>query len=273
MDDASPADTLRCDHAKPDSHGVGLFCCHANPLTRFQMTISPSLSEIQLNSVAFYGRTLSEYMRFFALAPEPLDGASILDVAAGPASFAAEAARRGLSVTAVDPLYGYPVDVLRAHVAIDYRHMQDQLRKRTGLLRCGAMFDSVEEAIAERRRGADRFLRDYESGFLHGRYVGGALPTLPFLDRQFDLVLCAHLLFVYARQFDFAFHLSACMELVRVSAGDVRIHPVCGLDGKPYPELDRLRVELEAQSIGSEIVPLDYAFFAGADSMLVLRRA
>lgn len=237
------------------------------------MTLSNSLSEIQLNSVAFYGRTLTEYLRFFALAPATLDGASILDVAAGPASFTAEAVRRGLNATAVDPLYGYPVDTLRAHVALDYRHMRDQLRERTGLLRCGAMFDTVEAAIEERQRGADRFLRDYESGFLHGRYVGGALPLLPFLDRQFDLVLCAHLLFVYARQFDFAFHLDACAELVRVSSAEVRIHPLCGLDGKPYPGLDRLRAELEGRGIGSEVVPLDYAFFAGADSMLVLRRA
>ena len=236
------------------------------------MTYTEISKELPLNSVAFYGRTLAEYMRFFALTPEALQGSSILDVAAGPASFVAEAARRGLSVTAVDPLYGYPADVLRAHVVIDYRHMREQLRERTGLLRCGGMFDTVEAAIAERQCGADRFLRDYESGFLHGRYVGGALPLLPFLDRQFDLVLCAHLLFVYARQFDFAFHLEACAELVRVSAGEVRIHPLCGLDGKPYPELDRLRAELDGQGIASEVVPLDYAFFAGADSMLVLRR-
>lgn len=228
--------------------------------------------EIPLNTVAFYGRTLSEYMRFFALMPDALQKVSILDVAAGPSSFTAEATRRGLDATAVDPLYGYPVDTLRSHVALDYRHMHDRLRERAAFMACGPVFGSVEEAIAERQRGADRFLRDYESGFLHGRYVGGSLPALPFLDRQFDLVLCAHLLFVYGRQFDFPFHLDACVELVRVSAGEVRIHPLCGLDGKPYPGLDRLRGELEERDIVSEVVGLDYAFFPGTDSMLVLRR-
>ena len=54
----------------------------------------------------------------------------------------------------------------------------------------------------------------------------GALPRLPFFDGAFDLVLCAHLLFIYARRFDFAWHLAACQELVRVSAGEVRLHPV-----------------------------------------------
>lgn len=236
------------------------------------MTHTEISQELPLNSVAFYGRTLAEYMRFFALTPEALQGSSILDVAAGPCSFTAEATRRGLDATAVDPLYGYPVDALRAHVTIDYRNMHARMRERAAFMVCGPVFGSVEAAIEERQRGADRFLRDYEGGFLHGRYVGGALPGLPFLDRQFDLVLCAHLLFVYGRQFDFSFHLAACIELVRVSAMEVRIHPLCGLDGKPYPELDRLRAELEERDIVSEVVGLDYAFFPGADSMLVLRR-
>jgi hypothetical protein len=236
------------------------------------MTHTEISQDLSLNSVAFYGRTLAEYMRFFALTPEALHGSNILDVAAGPSSFTAEATRRGLDATAVDPLYGYPVDSLRAHVTLDYRDMHERLRERAAFMACGPVFGSVEEAIAERQRGADRFLRDYESGFLHGRYVGGALPVLPFLDRQFDLVLCAHLLFVYGRQFDYSFHLDACVELVRVCAGEVRIHPLCGLDGKPYPELSRLRAELEGRGIVSEVVGLDYAFFPGADSMLVLRR-
>ena len=85
-------------------------------------------------------------------------------------------------------------------------------------------------------------------------------------------MLCAHLLFTYAARLDFDCNLAACRELTRVSAGDVRLHPLCGLDGKPYPGLPRLRRELRAEGIASEIVAVDYEFFAGADSMLVLRK-
>ena len=68
------------------------------------MTHTEISQELPLNCVAFYGRTLAEYMRFFALTPEALQGSSILDVAAGPCSFTAEATRRGSDATAVEPL-------------------------------------------------------------------------------------------------------------------------------------------------------------------------
>jgi len=66
--------------------------------------------------------------------------------------------------------------------------------------------------------------------------------------------------------------MEACRELVRVSRHEVRIHPVIGLGGKPYAGLGRLRAALADEGITSEIVPVDYEFFAGSDSMLVLRR-
>ena len=115
-------------------------------------------------------------------------------------------------------------------------------------------------------------LTDYAAHGFHGRYVGASLPLLPFFDREFDLVLCAHLLFVYAKRFDFDFHLAACRELVRVSRQEVRIHPIVGTNGRKYPELGRLRIALAEEGIDSEIVDVDYEFFAGSDSMLVLRR-
>jgi hypothetical protein len=66
--------------------------------------------------------------------------------------------------------------------------------------------------------------------------------------------------------------LAACRELVRVSREDVRIHPIVGTNGRKYPELGRLRIALAEEGIDSEIVDVDYEFFAGSDSMLVLKR-
>ena len=255
----------------------------------------PPRTELELPSVSFFGRSLDEYVRFFSLNIDDLRGRPVLDVAAGPSSFTAEACRRGIDAVAVDPLYGSSVETLATHVQLDYARMFAQMRAKPRLFKVGPTFHSqdtlvshrtprkssaipyyftsIDAAEAERRAAAQRFLSDYESHFVHSRYVGASLPKLPFLDGAFDLVLCAHLLFTYAGSFDFDWHVAACRELVRVSAGEVRIHPVCGADGRLYPELDRLRRELLTAGIRSEVVDVDYEFFNGSDSMLVLNPA
>ncbi|MFT3783973.1 MAG: methyltransferase [Nibricoccus sp.] len=233
--------------------------------------LAPPPVELNVPSVAFFGRTLAEYAQFFSLDVDALDELSVLDVAAGPSSFTAEACRRGADAVAVDPMYGCTPEALATHVQIDYDRMFAQIRAKPELVRFKS-FRSIDEAELSRRSAADRFLTDYEQHFVHNRYLGAALPQLPFLDGAFDLVLCAHLLFVYANKFDYEFHLEACQELVRVSSGEVRIHPLVGLGGKVYNELDRLRSDLDNVGIASEVVRVDYEFFKGTSSMLVLRR-
>ncbi len=271
----------------------------------------PAPPEIELPEVSFFGRSLDEYVQFFSLDVPALRGASVLDVAAGPSSFTAEACRRGIDAVAVDPLYGASREALGARVQRDYAAMFAQMRAKRRLFKLGrrpiavpaarvdertrraspeaaaiaqaiamravgassrtrAYFASIDEAESERRAAAQRFLSDYETHYAHARYVYGTLPRLPFLDGAFDLVLCAHLLFTYAKRFDFAWHLAACRELARVSAGEVRIHPVCGVDGRKYAELDRLQEELHASGIATKLVRVNYEFFIGASSMLVL---
>ena len=225
--------------------------------------------QLELPTVSFFGRTLEEYTRFFALDPTKLAGKAVLDVAAGPSSFTAEASRRGIDAVAVDPMYDRTHSELSAQIRDDYDRMFFQMRAKPRLFRFKS-FASFDSAEADRRAAASRFLADYEGNVRHGRYVRASLPLLPFLDGAFDLVLCAHLLFIYAARFDFEWHMEACTELARVSSGEVRIHPVCGSDGKLYPELARLREELSARGITSAIVKVDYEFFNGASSMLVL---
>ncbi len=231
-----------------------------------------SAATLDLPVVAFFGRTFSEYLQFFELDASDLRGRTTLDVAAGPASFTAEAATAGANAVAVDPLFGCTPEALAAYVRKDYARMFAQLRARPELVRLGTGFASIEEAEADRRTAASRFLRDYEDGFLQGRYVGGRLPQLPFPEKSFDLVLCAHLLFIYSARFDFEFHFAACRELVRVSRGEVRIHPVCGADGRPYADLARLQDRLHVAGVESRVAEVSYEFFRGSGSMLVLKR-
>jgi len=233
---------------------------------------SPSSQPLELPAVSFFGRTLAEYAQFFALDLAALRKRDVLDVAAGPSSFAAEACARGVDAVAVDPLYTTPPDALAARVERDYAHMFAQMRARPRLFRLKS-FPSIDAAETDRRLSAQRFLADFEAQRLYGRYVGASLPHLPFFDGTFDLVLCAHLLFSYADRFDFDWHLAACKELVRVSAGEVRLHPLVGTDSRTYPGLPRLRRELKAAGIASELVRVDYEFFVGTDTMLVLKRA
>ncbi len=227
---------------------------------------------IDLPSISFFGRTLAEYSQFFALDFTQYRGRAVLDVAAGPSSFTAEACRKGVDAVAVDPLYLESPSVLAQRVHRDYDAMITQMRAKPRLFKLKS-FPSLDAAELDRRTAAARFLEDYTARQYQNRYVGASLPLLPYFDDSFDLVLCAHLLFIYDVQFDFDWHLAACRELVRVSAGEVRIHPVCGRDGKPYPALARLRRELKAGGIASELVKVDYEFFIGSGSMLVLRKA
>lgn len=228
----------------------------------------PSL-RMELPAVSFFGRSFEEYTRFFALTPAALRRRSVLDVAAGPSSFTAEAARQGIDAVAVDPRYADSPGELTRQVRQDYERMFLQMRAKPQLFRLKS-FPSLAAAASDRRAAATRFLADYESNDRHGRYVRGALPQLPFLDGAFDLVLCAHLLFVHAELFSLDWHVAACAELARVSGGEVRIHPLCGADGRPYSQLARLRAELAELGVRSEVRRVDYEFFAGSTSMLVL---
>ncbi|MBC8009641.1 MAG: class I SAM-dependent methyltransferase, partial [Burkholderiales bacterium] len=174
------------------------------------------------------------------------------------------------------PQYGARPDSLALLARADHARVAAQMRTKPELFAPSEEgFANVETAIAERGAAAECFLADYESGFLHGRYVGAALPRLPFADGSFDLTLCAHLLFLHSGLFDYAFHLAACRELVRVTrpGGEVRLHPLCGGDGRTYGELDRLLAELAvADGVAVKHTPVRGAFFHAADTTLVLAR-
>lgn len=228
-------------------------------------------SEPDLPSIPFSGRSLADYVQCFALDVAALKGRDVLDVAAGPSSFTAEACARKINAAAVDPLYGCRADALATQVLLDDARWLAQLRAKPRQPRT-KLFSSFAAAEVERRAAAQRFLADYETHFIHNRYVGGALPRLPFFDGTFDLVLCARLLFVHAMRFDFDWHLAACCELARVSAGEARIHPLSGADGRPYPALARLRRELREHGIASEVRSIGGESGTGSDSLLVLRR-
>ena len=251
--------------------------------------------QLESPEIAFFGRTLAEYTQFFALDLAALRGRDVLDVGAGPSSFAAEAGARKVDTVALDPLYDETPAELAARIERDYAKTFAEIRASRKFFKVGArgptrpelqrtsspgrvgtaapaFFESLAAAEADRQLAAQRFLADYAAHRLHGRYVCATLPQIPFFDGTFDLVLCAHLLFATSARCDFEWHVAACRELVRVSADEARIFPLGGTNRKPYPQFAALRRELKAAGIASEVRAVDYEFFNGTNSMLVLRR-
>jgi len=231
----------------------------------------PQAEQLNLDRVVFYGRSLAEYEKFFSLDLASLKGRSVLDCPSGAASFAVEAAPLGVQVTAIDPFFEQPAERLQAIGEADIEHVMDEVQKVWHLY--SSHFSSIDQVRSTRLRSLRLFCEDFHAGKEAGRYVPALLPHLPFRDRQFDLVLSGHFLFIYDDRFSYDFHLAAARELARVSAGEVRIFPPRGMNRQPYPQLDQLRRQLADEGIASEVRPSQYEFVKGWKDLLVLHRS
>ncbi len=224
-----------------------------------------------LRAVAFSGRTLSEYERFFDIGIEEYEERRLLDCASGSASFAAEAMRRNVSVVGVDPLYGRQAGALGETARWDLEAVLKGVTEHPERFELGRI-GGIEGLRSLRQAALKLFEEDYPAGRASGRYCCGSLPDLPFPNNAFDLVLCGHFLFLYADRLDYGFHFAGCRELCRVSCREVRIYPLLDLEGKPYPLLARLMRDLSYRGIESEIVEVEYEVLRGSTHTLILRR-
>jgi SAM-dependent methyltransferase len=223
-------------------------------------------SRFQLKQVAFFGRTLAEYLKMFSLELEALRGEKILDVASGPGSFVAEALAMGLDATGCDPMYAQDADTIAAQGQADIDSCREQIRRNPGVL----AYRDIEKFYAEKYAALEKFAADFRQRRGESRYVAGALPSLPFPDRAFDVVLSANFLMIYApladggmhdgADFGLEFHTGAFRELARVTRRELRVagmhtwtqppktHPYC----KPIARV------LEEAGFAVELVPTDY---------------
>lgn len=187
----------------------------------------------------------------------------------GPASFNAEATRRGSTVISCDPIYKWEAADIRARVTATRDEILEQTRRNAGDFVWDSI-RSVDELGRIRMAAMEAFLADFGAGKAQGRYVDHELPTLPFADRSFDLALCSHFLFLYSDQLGEAFHHQSVRELCRV-AGDVRIFPVLALGGRQSPFIESVTARLrdEGHDVTLERVP--YEFQRGANQMMRIR--
>lgn len=112
-----------------------------------------------------------------------------------------------------------------------------------------------------------KFLEDFPEGKMQKRYVAGELPSLPSGDREFDLVLCSHLLFLYTDNLSLDFHLRSLAELCRVSK-EVRIFPLLDVNGTRSPYVGPVIDFLRAEKRDVKEVKVAYEFQKGGNTML-----
>jgi SAM-dependent methyltransferase len=212
-------------------------------------------------------RSFEEYQAFFALTPDDLTG-RVLDCSAGASGFAAVANARGGQVTAVDPAYGRPAELLstvEASAAGGAAILADHEERFVW-----TWYGTPERRAALRADASAAFLADLRAR--PGTYVPGALPRLPFADDAFDLALCSHLLFTWSDVLDEEWHDQALLELLRV-APHTRVFPlVVQGSGEPGPFLPGLLERLRGRGHRVEVVGVPYEFQRGADQMLILTR-
>ena len=104
------------------------------------------------------------------------------------------------------------------------------------------------------------------------RYIPVTLPSLPFKDGEFDILLSAHFLFMYADRLDYQFHIKTINELLRVTKEEIRIFPLVDLEGKRYEHLDKLINYLADNGCTVEEVKVPYEFQTNANSMLKIKK-
>lgn len=222
---------------------------------------------LTLDRVPFYGRTLDEYCRVFGLDPLALSGKRVLDAPAGAASFTAEARRLGAVTVACDPMFGEPAARLLRQGRKDIAHVIEAVEKVPHLYDWD-YYGSLAGLEKARRKALAKFNDDYEVGLRSGHYVKAALPKLPFAGRAFDIVLSGHFLFTHTAAMDYEFHLHSLLELRRVALQEARIYPLAGMDGAPYPHMDRLLADLTARGLRPTLIETDWEFQKGAGKLL-----
>jgi len=224
---------------------------------------------LQLDRVVLLGRTFEEYRRYFLLDPVCLAGKRLLDVAGGVSSFCAEGNKLGIKVTAFDPIYALSLEKIRQRCEPDLESVYQSIG-RVPTYRWG-FYKNPDYMRALRQRASTMFFTDFQ---IHPeRYVAGQLPRLPFARCEFDLTLVSYLLFAYQDRFDYEFHRSSILEIMRVTRGEARIYPTVTFEAQPSEYVAMLRADPMLQQFDFTEIKTDFEFLVNSNSFLKVTRA
>nr|WP_239584132.1 SAM-dependent methyltransferase [Aquibacillus albus] len=205
----------------------------------------------------------------FLLSKEDLEGKKILDCPSGACSFTAVGNSLGLDVTACDIAYYHSGEDLRRKGLQDIEHAMNHMIKAKSNYKWD-YFEDIEGLREHRLRA----LKDCANHMVKSsdRYVPVTLPSLPFVDEAFDVLLSAHFLFMYADRLDYEFHLKTINELLRVTKEEIRIFPLVDLEGQRYEYLDKIKGYLAKKGCTVEETKVPYEFQKNANSMLIIKK-
>ena len=201
----------------------------------------------------------------FALTEDDL-GLRILGCADGPSSFNSEATKRGADVISVDPIYAFSRAEIESRIEATYLEIVEQTRQNLSTF-VWQRFKSVEELGRARMQAMRRFLADYNEGRESGRYLATGLPSLPFLEQQFDLALCSHFLFLYTQQLGEAFHVDSVIEMCCL-AREVRIFPLLGMGGEQSLFVAMVTESMQSRGFRVSIEVVDYEIQRGGNALM-----
>ncbi|WP_431799764.1 SAM-dependent methyltransferase [Halobacillus andaensis] len=225
--------------------------------------------KLDLEKIIFIGRTYEEYLSMFALSENALKNKRILDCPAGACSFTAVGRQRGLDISAADITYSHSADQLKNKGMKDLNHAMENIDKaRENYV--WTYFSGVENLREHRMRALEETVKDMNRA--KENYIPVTLPELPFKDQEFDIVLSAHFLFMYADRMSEEFHLATIEEMIRVSKEEVRIFPTVDLEGKRYENMDRLIAYLTEGGYMTREEDVPYEFQSSANRMLIIKK-
>ncbi|MBV7508650.1 SAM-dependent methyltransferase [Bacillus sp. sid0103] len=229
------------------------------------MSIVEQSTKLDLERIVFIGRTFEEYFDMFSLSKEELEGKKILDCPAGACSFTAVGNKSGFDVKACDIAYYHSGEDLKNKGLQDIEHAMEHMQKA----KSNYIWDYFKDVDGLRKHRLSA-LKECANDMMESseRYIPVTLPSLPFKDSEFDILLSAHFLFMYADRLDYQFHIKTLNELLRVTNEEIRIFPLVDLEGKRYEHLDKLIKYLADNGCTVEEVKVPYEFQTNANSML-----
>ena len=164
-------------------------------------------------------------------------GKRVLDCLSGPDSFVAELNALGGDAVGVDMVYDKSAEELEARGQVDIAKCIAKMKLLPEFFPA-LDFDQYSK---QKTLALELFIADYKKN--RHRYFHSLLPNLPFADRSFEIVLSAHLLFVYSPieedgfmnsgGLDMERHLQAVREIARVSSREIRIYPTVAMNSSP----------------------------------------
>jgi len=218
-----------------------------------------------LEKVVPWGRSYDEYVSMFSLSENDLTK-KIIGCSDGPASFNSELTHQGGSVVSIDPIYQFSAEELEARIEETYSTVLEQTKKNENEF-VWKNIKSPDELGQVRMSAMREFLSDFPAGKEQGRYVEGELPALEFSNKEFDLALCSHFLFLYSEHYSLDFHVQSITEMCRV-AGEARMFPLLELGAKKSRHLEGVVKELRSKGYECSIEKVGYEFQKGGNEML-----